>query len=88
MKIGLFGGFYAGFENLGIRNDQKSGGACDSFLGEGGGRGLAGYANAAKWLNPSLPLRSFPTHPSPGREFKKGFPFAFNHSPLTTHHSQ
>jgi hypothetical protein len=48
--------------------NQKSGGMCDSFLGEGGGRGQIRSISKACILkplvNPSL-LSRIPTHPSP-----------------------
>jgi len=34
-----------GFETKGVRNVKKAMAMCDSFLGEGGGRGFANYIN-------------------------------------------
>jgi hypothetical protein len=43
---------------------------CDSFLGEGGGRGLVPLQIHFTRINPSLPLRTSNSTPPVGREWK------------------
>jgi hypothetical protein len=53
---------------------------CDSFLGEGGGRGLTNYAMASLVAKPLPAFALIPAHPSPRRDFKN-----FEHFRFETH---
>jgi hypothetical protein len=61
-----------GIEHIAFGRSKKAVEVCDSFLGEGGGRGLISYSSTRQIVacrNPSLRLRAFQTPPL-GRELK------------------
>jgi hypothetical protein len=56
-----------GIKHMAFGRSKKAVEMCDSFLGEGGGRGLIGYSSTRQIVacrNPSLRLRAFQPHPS------------------------
>ena len=64
-------------------DNEKGVGICDYFLGEGGGRGLADFANVITSRNPSLPLRASNRTPPVGRELICFLQLLFNYPPVT-----